>query len=67
MLEPALKYRDRSEPAKVPMSFAGSIERIDIGPTALLACRTLKKGTAKDRLHAYNYLESCISTLLHEV
>ncbi|KAJ7682762.1 FAT domain-containing protein [Mycena polygramma] len=65
-LEPALKFRDRSEPAKVPISFAGSVEKVDIGPTATLACRTLKKGTARDRLHAYNYLENCLSVLLNE-
>lgn len=66
-LEPNLKFRDRSETAKVPISFSGSLEKIDIGPTALLACRTLKKGHARDRLHAYNYLESCLSVLLNEV
>ncbi|KAJ7700136.1 hypothetical protein B0H17DRAFT_1158131 [Mycena rosella] len=65
-LEPALKFRDRSEAAKVPICFAGSLERIDIGPAATLACRTLKKGHARDRLHSYNYLESCLSALLNE-
>ncbi|KAJ7179098.1 FAT domain-containing protein [Mycena filopes] len=65
-LEPALRFRDRSEAAKVPISFAGSPEKVDIGPTVLLACRTLKKGTARDRLHAYDYLESCLSLLLND-
>ncbi|KAJ7781199.1 hypothetical protein B0H16DRAFT_1671541 [Mycena metata] len=65
-LEPALKYRDRSEAAKVSISFAGSLEKVDIGPTVLLACQTLRQGTARDRLHAYNYLESCLSLLLNE-
>ncbi|KAF8144151.1 hypothetical protein K438DRAFT_1993131 [Mycena galopus ATCC 62051] len=65
-LEPALKYRDPSEAAKVPISFAGSLEKIDIGPTALLACRTLEKGHPRDRLQAYNYLENCLSVLLNE-
>ncbi|KAJ7507855.1 hypothetical protein B0H11DRAFT_2271401 [Mycena galericulata] len=65
-LEPALKFHDPSEAAKVPISFAGSVERIDIGPTATLACRTLKKGHARDRLHAYNYLENSLSAMLNE-
>ncbi|KAJ6599027.1 hypothetical protein DFH09DRAFT_1388713 [Mycena vulgaris] len=65
-LEPALKFRDRSEAAKVPISFAGNVEKIDIGPAAALACRTLKKGNPRDRLHAYNYLENCISVMLNE-
>ncbi|KAF7352758.1 hypothetical protein MVEN_01242100 [Mycena venus] len=65
-LEPALKFRDPSEAAKVPISFAGSLEKIDIGPTALLACRTLKKGHPRDRLQAYNYLENCLSVLLND-
>ncbi|KAJ7498882.1 hypothetical protein FB451DRAFT_1427318, partial [Mycena latifolia] len=65
-LEPALKFRDCSEAAKVPICFAGSLEKIDIGPAVALACRTLKKGHARDRLHAYNYLESCLSVMLNE-
>ncbi|KAJ7276442.1 hypothetical protein B0H12DRAFT_1227571 [Mycena haematopus] len=65
-LEPALTFRDHSESAKVPISFSGSLEKIDIGPTALLACRTLEKGHPRDRLQAYNYLENCLSVLLIE-
>ncbi|KAJ7068316.1 hypothetical protein C8F01DRAFT_1364679 [Mycena amicta] len=66
MLESELKYHDPAQPAKIPIAFAGSLERVDIGPTALLACRVLKKGTPKDRTHAYNYLEGCVTALLHE-
>ncbi|KAF7355349.1 hypothetical protein MSAN_01451500 [Mycena sanguinolenta] len=65
-MEPALKFRDRSEAAKIPISFSGSLEKIDIGPTALLAGRTLEKGHPRDRLNAYNYLENCLSALLNE-
>ncbi|KAJ7638852.1 FAT domain-containing protein [Roridomyces roridus] len=65
-LEPALKFHDRSEAAKVPISFAGNAEKIDIGPMVTLACRVLRKGHARDRLHAYNYLENCLSTMLND-
>ncbi|KAJ7180147.1 FAT domain-containing protein [Mycena crocata] len=61
-----LTLETRFEAAKVQVSFAGSIEKVDIGPAAILACRTLKKGTPRDRLHAYDYLENCVSTMLHE-
>ncbi|KAF7301711.1 hypothetical protein MIND_00736700 [Mycena indigotica] len=67
LLEPELEYHDAALPAKIPVAFSGSVEKIDIGPTALLACRVIKKGTSKDRVHAYNYLESCLAALLHEV
>nr|GAT59465.1 predicted protein [Mycena chlorophos] len=66
LLEPELEYHDSALPAKIAIAFSGSVERIEIGPTVQLACRVIKKGAAKDRLHAYNYLESCIAALLHE-
>ena len=65
--EPALNYRHHSDPAKMIISFGGSTERIDLGPVATLASRSLAKGNSTDREHAYNYLENCICVMLHEV
>ncbi|KAF7332097.1 hypothetical protein MKEN_00090300 [Mycena kentingensis (nom. inval.)] len=66
LLEPELEYRDPALPAKIPVGFTGNVERIEIGPTVTLACRVIKKGTSKDRVHAYKFLEGCVSTLLHD-
>lgn len=65
--EPALSYHHHSETAKFSISFAGNMERIELGPMSLLACRTLKGGFSSDIVHAYNYLESCLSMILYEV
>ncbi|CAK5275625.1 unnamed protein product [Mycena citricolor] len=66
-LEPSLKYIDHSPVASLPISFGGSVGTIDVGPTTLLACKTLKKGTSLDRKHAYDYLEACMTMLMQEV
>ncbi|TFK43492.1 hypothetical protein BDQ12DRAFT_731508 [Crucibulum laeve] len=64
--EPALKYRHHSEPPKMTISLGGSIERVELGPVSSLATQTLAKSSPPDRVHAYNYLESCLSVMLHE-
>lgn len=65
--EPSLKFRHHSESAKVTLSFAGTLEKIELGPTSNLASRSLKKLSATDRVHAYNHLEHSLSSILHEV
>lgn len=65
--EPALTYRHYSEPAKFSISFNGIVEKIEMGPVALLASRSITKASSNDRTHAYNYLENCSSSLFHEV
>ncbi|KNZ81468.1 Transcription-associated protein 1 [Termitomyces sp. J132] len=65
--EPALKYRQHSELAKVAITFGGSGEKLDLGPIMSLACRTLSKGSSFDRGYSYTLLEHCMTVMLHEV
>lgn len=65
--EPALTYRHHSDPAKLPISFNGRANFIEMGPVAVLASHSIAKMAQADRIHAYNYLESTASVLLHEV
>lgn len=65
--EPTLKYHHHSEQAKMSMSFGGTATKVEIGPVALLASRLLKKGSPSDRMPAYNYLENCLTIIVHEV
>jgi transformation/transcription domain-associated protein len=65
--EPALKFRHHSDPATMPVSFGGSFENIELSFTSMLASRTLRKTSSPYRVHAYNYLENCLSVILHEV
>ncbi|KAF9057606.1 hypothetical protein BJ165DRAFT_1520972 [Panaeolus papilionaceus] len=64
--EPALTYRHHSDPAKLPISFNGRANFIEMGPVAVLASHSIAKMAQADRIHAYNYLESTASVLLHE-
>ncbi|KAG6860236.1 hypothetical protein C0995_013842, partial [Termitomyces sp. Mi166 len=64
--EPALKYRQHSELAKVAITFGGSGEKLDLGPIMSLACRTLSKGSPFDRGYSYTLLENCMTVMLHE-
>ncbi|KAF8165306.1 hypothetical protein B0H34DRAFT_232712 [Crassisporium funariophilum] len=64
--KPALNYRHHSEPPKITISFNGLVEKIEMGPVALLASRSVTKASSLDRVHAYNYLENCLSILFHE-
>ncbi|RXW12133.1 hypothetical protein EST38_g13721, partial [Candolleomyces aberdarensis] len=52
--------------AKMAISFNGKSEAIALGPVADLAVRSLPKLGAVDQLHAYRYLENCISLMLYE-
>lgn len=65
--EPLLEYRHYSDPAKMTISFGGLVEKVDIGPVAALACRALMKNSTIERGYAYTFLESSVSTILHEV
>jgi len=65
--EPSLLYRHHSESAKLAISFNGIVQRIEMNPVAILASRQVSKASAVDRAHAYHYLESCLSILVHEV
>lgn len=65
--EPALQYRHDSEPAKLTISFGGSSQRMELGPMAYLATRTLAKGSTVDQEHAYMYLENCLTVIICDV
>jgi transformation/transcription domain-associated protein len=65
--EPALRFRDHTNPSTVSISFEGNSENIEIGPMSILALRTLRKGSPSLRIQSYNYLETCSSVLLQEV
>ncbi|KII95163.1 hypothetical protein PLICRDRAFT_693420 [Plicaturopsis crispa FD-325 SS-3] len=64
--EPALKFRHYSEMAKIPVSFGGNLESIELGAVSHLAVRTLRSASAHYRPHAYNYLEICLTVLVNE-
>ncbi|KAH9482694.1 Transcription-associated protein 1 [Psilocybe cubensis] len=64
--EPALTYRHHSESAKFTISFNGIIEKIEMGPLSALASRNISRSSPNDRIHAYNYLQNCLSILFHE-
>ncbi|KAF8621580.1 hypothetical protein AX15_007606 [Amanita polypyramis BW_CC] len=64
--EPLLTYHDSSEPAKMSISFGGTVEKIGIGSISGLASRIINRGTTIDRVQAYNFLENFLSVLLHE-
>lgn len=67
--EPALSYQQYSDPAKARISFGGMLQSVDLAPMSTLAFRTLGSGKSGQpyRMHAYNYIESCMTLLLHEV
>lgn len=65
--EPALRYRHHSKTAKLVLSFGGTAEKIELGSVVALAIKTISKATPPDRIHAYNFLENCLSGILHEV
>ncbi|KAF9567316.1 hypothetical protein CPC08DRAFT_17123 [Agrocybe pediades] len=64
--EPSLAYRHHSEPAKFQIAFNGIVEKIEMGPVAMLASRTITKLSPHDQTLAYDYLENCLSMLFHE-
>ncbi|CAL1700686.1 unnamed protein product [Somion occarium] len=66
--EPAMKYHDYSETAKVRLSFGSSAGYLELGPVSTLASRTLTMGKsgAPYRLFAYDYLRQCLTLLLIE-
>ncbi|KAF8897572.1 hypothetical protein BD779DRAFT_388223 [Infundibulicybe gibba] len=62
--EPALRFSHHSDPARMDISFAGNVQKIELGPLVNLAKRALSKPVSGD--HAYNYLENCLITIMHE-
>lgn len=67
--EPSLSYRNHSDVTRVRVSFGGTVQPIELTSVANLASSTLAsgKGGATYRQHAYDYLETCLALLLHEV
>jgi transformation/transcription domain-associated protein len=64
--EPSMNFRHHSDLAKVPLSFGGSFESVEIGPMSMLACRALK-ASSPYRVQAYDYLEICLTVVIHDV
>ncbi|KAH9951586.1 hypothetical protein B0H21DRAFT_818036 [Amylocystis lapponica] len=66
--EPALRYRHYSDPTKSRVSFGSEIGIVELGPTAGVASSALVAGktAVSYRVYAYNYLETCLTLLLHE-
>ncbi|OBZ70424.1 Transcription-associated protein 1 [Grifola frondosa] len=66
--EPALRYRIYADPLKARVSIGGQAESIELTPISQVAHRSLSsvKANAPYRVHAYNYLESCLALLLSE-
>jgi len=65
--EPALSYRHSSPPATVTISFGGHVEAIVMGPVALYAAANIAKAGPIDRVHMYNYMETCLTVMIFEV
>ncbi|THV08510.1 hypothetical protein K435DRAFT_832965 [Dendrothele bispora CBS 962.96] len=64
--EPALGWRHHSETPKLTFSFSGVTQKMEIQPVAKLASRMLNKGTYSNLMTAYEYLEACLSLIVHE-
>ncbi|KZT05505.1 atypical/PIKK/TRRAP protein kinase [Laetiporus sulphureus 93-53] len=68
--DPLLNYSHYSETSKARISFGGAIQTIELGPTSSLAASAMSPSNSKSgpwyRQHAYDYLEVCLSLLLHE-
>ncbi|KZT74387.1 FAT-domain-containing protein [Daedalea quercina L-15889] len=66
--EPSLSYRNHIDLTKARVSFGGTVQAIELSPVVSLASSTLASGkvVASYRLHAYNFLETCLALLLHE-
>lgn len=68
--EPSLTYHHYSEPLKARIGLGGSDKpTVDVGPVAYLAVRTLQSGkvAVPYRGYSYDYIETSLSLLLHEV
>jgi len=65
--EPALEWRHHSETPKLTFSFSGITQKMEIAPVAKLAGRMLNKGNSSNIATAYDYLEACLSLIVHEV
>ncbi|PCH41022.1 hypothetical protein WOLCODRAFT_151061 [Wolfiporia cocos MD-104 SS10] len=66
--EPSFQYQHYSESTKARISFGGTIQNIELSMTSVLAAKTLVsgKGGPSYRTYAYEFLEGCLSLLLHE-
>ena len=50
-------------------SFGPQMGNIELDPVARVSCEIFRnpKSAAQQRVHAYNYLEQCLTLILHEV
>ncbi|EJF61235.1 atypical/PIKK/TRRAP protein kinase [Dichomitus squalens LYAD-421 SS1] len=66
--EPSFKYSQQTESVKARFSFGAQMGNIELEPVARVSCETLRnpKSAAQQRVHAYNYLEQCLTLVLHE-
>jgi transformation/transcription domain-associated protein len=64
--EPALKWKEYSEPAKVPVSLGGFFEGVAVGPMSVLAAKSVRTAKPPYRLHAYTFLENCLTFIVQE-
>jgi transformation/transcription domain-associated protein len=65
--EPALKFRPNPNPPTVVISLGGNLEAVDLGSMSTLASRTLRKASPSYRSDAFNFLETYLTIILHEV
>ncbi|KAF9222005.1 FAT-domain-containing protein [Gyrodon lividus] len=64
--EPLLEFKPFSAPAKVVLSLGGTSERVELNAMSGLAARTLARAGPPHRACAYTFLETCVTSLLHE-
>ena len=67
--EPSFKYSQHTESVKARFSFGPQMGNIELDPVARVSCEIFRnpKSAAQQRVHAYNYLEQCLTLILHEV
>ncbi|KAH9943440.1 atypical/PIKK/TRRAP protein kinase [Epithele typhae] len=66
--EPSFKFTQHIEQVKARFSFGPQVGSIELNPAATVAAETFRniKSSPSQHLHAYNYLEQCLSLMLHE-
>ena len=67
--EPSFKHSQNTEPVKARFSFGPQMGTIELEPVARVSSQIFRnpKSAAQQRVHAYNYLEQCLTLILHEV
>lgn len=66
---PSFKCRPYGEPVKARFSFGGQLKNVDLGPVSLVASRLFKTARLPPhfRVDAFDYIEQCLTLVLHEV